>query len=119
MPKKPRTPCRHPGCAELVESGRKYCGKHAPLHRHDRPGAAQRGYGAEWRRVRKRFLETHPLCVECLKEGRYVRATDLDHIRAHRGDPKLFWDPSNWQPLCHSHHSKKTAREDMHPEYRY
>jgi 5-methylcytosine-specific restriction protein A len=24
----------------------------------------------------------------------------------------LFWDQSNWQPLCHTCHSKKTARED-------
>jgi 5-methylcytosine-specific restriction protein A len=24
----------------------------------------------------------------------------------------LFWDSSNWQPLCHECHSSKTARED-------
>ncbi|KAE8545359.1 hypothetical protein F6453_2331 [Marinobacter nauticus] len=25
---------------------------------------------------------------------------------------KLFWDDSNWQALCHSCHSEKTASED-------
>ena len=119
MPYKPKTPCRQPGCAELVESGKKYCEKHGPLHVHDRPGAAERGYDARWRKVRKKYLEAHPLCVECLKEGQYVKATDVDHIQAHRGDSKLFWDTGNWQPLCHSHHSKKTMREDQTPIYHY
>ncbi len=39
-------------------------------------------------------------------------ATDVDHIQPHRGDMTLFWDSSNWQPLCHRHHAQKTARED-------
>lgn len=25
---------------------------------------------------------------------------------------RLFWDPSNWQPLCAGCHSTKTAKED-------
>ena len=54
-----------------------------------------------------------------MKQGMYVRATDVDHITPHRGDRQLFWDESNWQPLCHRHHSMKTAREDSNPEYRY
>ena len=28
----------------------------------------------------------------------------------HRGDMKLFWDESNWQPLCESCHNQKTGR---------
>jgi 5-methylcytosine-specific restriction protein A len=57
--------------------------------------------------------------VECLKKGLYVRATDVDHIKPHRGDKKLFWDTSNWQALCHSHHSIKTNREDHFPVYSF
>ena len=64
-------------------------------------------------------LKGHPLCVECLKAGRYVKATDVDHIKPHRGDSILFWDQRNWQPLCHRHHSIKTRNEDHTPEYRY
>lgn len=48
---------------------------------------------------RKRFLKEHPLCCKCEEEGKYVRATIVDHIKPHRGDPILFWDEENWQPL--------------------
>ena len=54
-----------------------------------------------------------------MKEGRYTKATDVDHIVPHRGDRDLFWDRNNWQALCHSCHSKKTAAEDSNPEYTY
>ena len=118
MPTKSKVPCRHPGCPKLVEAGTKYCAKHKPMHPEEyRP--EKKIYGYKWQKVRKRFLETHPLCEECKKQGRYVKATDVDHVIPHRGDMDLFWDWDNYQALCHSCHSKKTAREDMHPEYRY
>ena len=119
MPKRPNTPCRHPGCAELVPYGTKYCDKHRSLHPEDTRSAGSRGYGTAWNKARKRYLETHPLCAECLKEGRYVKATDVDHIKPHRGDNVLFWDQGNWQSLCHRHHSIKTRNEDHTPEYKY
>ena len=119
LPSRPNTPCRHPGCAALVPYGTKYCEKHRPLHPEDTRSAGSRGYGTAWNRARKRYLETHPLCVECLKAGRYVKATDVDHIKPHRGDSVLFWDQSNWQALCHRHHSMKTRREDQTPAYHY
>ena len=64
-------------------------------------------------------MQAHPLCCMCRKEGRYVKATDVDHIVPHRGDLKLFWDRSNWQALCHRHHDQKTGREDSRPVYHY
>ena len=119
MPMKPMVPCKHPGCPELVPSGTKYCEKHKGLHPEEVRSATGRGYGAAWRKARKQYLEVHPLCAECIKEGRYVKATDVDHIVPHRGDQKLFWDRSNWQALCHRHHSMKTRWEDQTPEYKY
>ena len=119
MPTKPKVPCKHPGCPELVPAGSKYCEKHLKMHPEEVRSAAGRGYGASWRKARKQYLEAHPLCVECMKEGRYVKATDVDHIVPHRGDHKLFWDRSNWQALCHRHHSIKTRREDQTPQYGY
>lgn len=119
MPMRPDHPCAHPGCPSLVPHGQKYCDKHRVMHPEEVRSAAGRGYGSRWNRARKRFLEAHPLCEECLKHGRYVKATDVDHIIPHRGDQKLFWDESNWQALCHSCHSKKTARFDSNPTYHY
>ena len=77
-----------------------------------RGNASARGYGSLWRRAREAFLSTHPLCATCESAGYVMPATEVDHIIPHRGDWKLFWNASNWQPLCKSCHSRKTARED-------
>ena len=121
MPYKPMKPCHQPGCPELVEPGKQYCAKHLPLHPEVTRSAAERGYGKRWQRVSRLFLQEHPFCVECLKETppRYTKATVVDHIVPHRGDPKVFWDKSGWQPLCKRHHDIKTGREDSRPTYTF
>ena len=119
MPTRPKVPCRHPGCAELVEPGLRYCEKHKRMHPEEIRSAAVRGYGSRWRRESKKFLQLHPLCEECLRHGIATPATVVDHIIPHRGDPKLFWERSNWQALCKKCHDRKTGREDSNPTYRY
>jgi 5-methylcytosine-specific restriction protein A len=115
MPRKPLKPCRHPGCPELTEY--RFCENHSKLY--ERASASKRGYDSRWKKARKRFLKANPLCVECLKINRIVKATVVDHIIPHRGDKKLFWDENNWQALCKSCHDKKTMTEDRYQEYRY
>lgn len=112
-------PCKHPGCAALIPHGQMYCEEHKPLHTKDRAHAAERGYGAKWQRERRKFLEGNPFCVKCYEEGHITMATVVDHIKPHRGDQKLFWDRSNWQPLCEHHHNVKTMTEDRFKEYRF
>lgn len=119
MPYRPKVPCKHPGCAELVEPGVRYCEKHKALHPEEVRSREGRGYGSRWRKASKVYLQSHPLCVQCMKEDRYVRATVVDHIVPHRGDQKLFWDQSNWQALCKPCHDRKTGKEDSRPTYRY
>lgn len=119
MPSRPKTPCKHPGCPALVPAGTKYCEKHKALHPEEVRSAEGRGYDSRWRKARKAFLQAHPLCMECMKEGRYVKATVVDHIIPHRGDQKLFWDRNNWQGLCKRCHDRKTRREDQIPTYHY
>lgn len=70
-------------------------------------------------RKAKLILEKHPLCESCKRNGKYVQAAVVDHIKPHRGDSKLFWDKSNWQSLCKSCHDKKTGNEDSRPTYSY
>ena len=77
-----------------------------------RPSAAKRGYGRHWRKARRAYLGRHPLCVRCKAAGRTVTASEVDHIVPHRGEGKLFWDPTNWQPLCKSCHSCHKQREE-------
>ena len=119
MPYRPKVPCRHPGCPELVEPGKLYCAKHLPLHPEVTRSAGKRGYGSRWQRESKQFLQSHPLCVECVTLGRYTKATVVDHIVPHRGNQRLFWDQSNWQSLCKKCHDKKTLTEDINPVYKY
>ncbi len=86
--------------------------KAAKTHGHDqrRGTAASRGYDGRWRKARRLFLQEHPLCAHCENEGIIRPATVVDHVIPHRGDAALFWDVSNWQPLCKVHHDRKTAR---------
>jgi len=114
---KPLSPCRHPGCYTLTRQS--YCDKHIAQHQRqsrrqqdNRESAARRGYGKKWRQESKQYLASHPWCVSCLAAGRRTPAVEVDHIKSHKGDKKLFWDRKNWQGLCHSCHSAKTARED-------
>ena len=109
MPRSPKRPCRYPGCPNLCESGT-YCPEHsAESPDRLRGSATERGYDAKWRRARKRFLRSHPLCANCLSQGVLTPATVVDHIVPHRGDRALFWDENNWQPLCKSCHDRKTG----------
>ena len=110
MPFKPPSPCAHPGCPEVCHT--RYCDKHTAEHANQRGSSTQQGYGARWRRARLAWLSEHPLCVMCLAEGRVVAANTVDHITPHKGDTEKFWRQNNWQSLCSSCHSRKTASED-------
>ena len=66
----------------------------------------------KWREARAGWLAKHPWCVECARHKRQTKANTVDHIRPHHGDFKLFWDNKNWQSLCQSCSSRKTAKQD-------
>ena len=81
-------------------------------HDRRRPSFRQRGYDARWAKARAAFLRQHSWCVMCMRAGQPLRATVVDHIAPHRGDPKLFWAEANWQPLCKPHHDRDKQREE-------
>lgn len=87
----------------------KHQGKRLP---DTRPSASARGYDSRWQRARRLYLAQRPLCATCETNGQTTLATVVDHIRPHKGDMRLFWDETNWQPLCKRHHDQKTATED-------
>ena len=50
-----------------------------------------------------------------VREGREVNGSVcVDHIVPHKGDPVLFNDVRNWQPLCKAHHDRTKQRIDVH-----
>ena len=109
MPRRPLRPCAHPGCPGLVERGR--CARHTRQRRKMcRPDYSRLYSTKRWRVGRRQFLAEHPWCAA---QGCAMPATDVDHMRPHRGDKALFFDQTNWQPLCHACHSVKTHRETL------
>ncbi|MFC3866200.1 HNH endonuclease [Alcaligenes aquatilis] len=51
--------------------------------------------------------------LACAERGVPVPlASVVDHVVAHRGNQVLFWDRSNWQGLCSTHHSRDKQREE-------
>ena len=109
MQRTPSRPCRFPGCTNICDIG-VYCREHQRYSTDRvRGGADARGYNAEWRRAMSAYLQRHPLCAECMREGKLTPATVVDHIIPHRGNKRLFWDENNWHPLCKPCHSRKNG----------
>lgn len=115
MPQRAPSACRTPGCPGLVRNG--VCSRCGPLRRqvqaeHDaqRGTSAQRGYDADWQRLRDYHLRAEPTCRMCAAVGRVERATMVDHIvPINDGGARL--DESNLQSLCGACHAKKTQAD--------
>jgi 5-methylcytosine-specific restriction endonuclease McrA len=65
-----------------------------------------------WRRASRSFLQQNPRCVDCKAAGKLMAASDVDHIRPHQGDRRLFWDRENWAARCKGCHSSKTRLDE-------
>jgi 5-methylcytosine-specific restriction endonuclease McrA len=65
------------------------------------------GRSAKWREYSRAFLAEpgNQICVYCRTE----RATVVDHVRAHKGEPRLFWSRRNHAASCVRCNSQKAA----------
>ena len=84
MPRKPKQPCAYPNCNKLCEG--RYCEEHKRLtdksyNSFSRPKDTNKKYGRAWRKVRERYVQSHPLCEQCLKEGRMTPTEEVHHIK--------------------------------------
>ena len=70
-----------------------------------KPHAELYGSG-QWARISKAQLARQPLCEACGDA-----ATEVDHIKQHKGDLTLFFATSNLQSLCGRCHIQKTKLE--------
>lgn len=115
MPSAAPKTCLRQGCKK-VAAVKGYCSEHQTESRqYDRlrGSAHERGYTSVWRKARITYLSHRPLCKLCEDQDVITPATVVDHIVPHKGDQDLFWDTTNWQPLCEPCHNAKTASEDM------
>ena len=76
----------------------------------------QKAYNTkEWKALRLSFLIQHPLCAECLKEG---KVTPADQVH-HRASPfakgqinyALLLDENNLESICAYHHAMEHQKE--------
>jgi 5-methylcytosine-specific restriction protein A len=131
MPKRAPTPCRDPGCPELVyeKAAQGYCAAHQcrvqeRKARYERTSKQRRRQdatqarldvfynGANWKRVRDAHKALEPLCRHCAAQG-IIKAGDMvDHIQERR-DGGADYDHNNLQTLCNSCHAIKTQAERM------
>ena len=107
MPRKPKRPCSYPRCPKLTDG--RFCEEHQRkekqrYEKYDRDPAAKRRYGRAWKRIRDRYMNAHPLCERCQREGRLVKAEQVHHIKplAEGGDHS----ENNLMSLCSSCHAK-------------
>jgi 5-methylcytosine-specific restriction protein A len=79
----------------------------------DRHRGAALYRSARWRRLRRRLLNARPLCEcsDCHRNHRVLPATRVHHIRHHGGDPDVFFDERNLQPVAERCHNRITAME--------
>lgn len=94
MPVRTPTPCRHPRCPHLAP-----CPEHSSRDR-DLDSRA-------WRRLSAWHLARHPLCEDCLVDGRVAAATDPHHVDRRDEGGALLTD--RLISLCKVHHAKRTA----------
>jgi len=88
-----------PRCDRLV---RGTCG----CRQQARPSAAERGYTPVWTAYSKQKA-AGKRCVRCGEPAEF-----LDHITAHKGDPALFWDSANHQPICGTCNRRKCVESE-------
>ena len=101
-------PCGQAGCPKLSADG--YCDDHKRKPFRSRFGnkdlsSHQRGYGADWRRLREVVLSEEPACRMCKLRAAVI----CDHIKnkAIGGTDER----TNLQGLCKGCHDAKTDRE--------
>lgn len=108
MPRRPRRPCAYPSCPNLAEDGQQYCKQHKQLtekqyDHYERTDHSKR-YGRDWQKIRARYVKAHPLCEECLKQGKFVPVEEVHHIKPlSQGGTN---DEYNLMSLCQSCHMK-------------
>jgi 5-methylcytosine-specific restriction protein A len=107
MPNRLKRPCNHPGCPALTND--RYCEQHRKQERrrHDehRGTRQDRGYTAQWLKVRDLYLRRHPLCERCQEAGLVEVAVMVHHRQAIRQGGAVL-DVENLMSVCRRCHDE-------------
>lgn len=73
----------------------------------------------EWKHLRRSYISEHPLCEECLKNGKVTPAQEVHHIvkfstgKTEAEVKSLAYDETNLMSLCSKCHKEK-HKHDHH-----
>lgn len=112
MPMAPLRYCTvRPWCRTLINRTQRGCPVCLGLKDKARPNANLRRFyfTAKWERARLKQLADHPECYDHWERGQLEPATDVHHKRKPT-TAEEFFDSRFFGSLCHSCHSKRTAR---------
>lgn len=111
--------CSHVGCTALIPYNVRYCDKHKKQKSHETIKAHKRNdkfwgfyQSTQWRKTRNAYMDGHPWCEECLRNGHHKLATSIDHVKPLKlcdKNEQLNFD--NLQSLCAKCHNYKTRQE--------
>lgn len=93
----------------------KKCRKKARKNR-KKPKIAVEAYNA-YRKIRNGHIQAHPLCEDCLKNGKVTAAEEVHHIKPFMSGATdiekmaLAVDPNNLVSLCHDCHMKRHKKK--------
>lgn len=116
---RPMRECNWQGCRKVVAT--RYCGEHqadidiikqqeGKKYDKKRGSSYERGYNAQWRKIRKLKLYHEPLCEQCLAINQLDKsATIVHHINKNAKDNR----DENLMSLCNNCH------EEIHKGDRY
>lgn len=113
-PYRPSRPCpgkgkKYHSCPNLIRGSERYCpdcqavaDKESAKYDQARDQMEERQWihSPRWRRASKAFLDEHPLCAECERQGRTTAAILVHHSVPHCGNYELFWNEDNWRSSC-------------------
>lgn len=109
MPRAPLRGCAASGCPQRAEPGSQYCAEHKRLadrqyDAYTRSPDHHKKYGRAWKRIRDRYVRSHPVCERCLAEGRITPVEEVHHIvPVSKGGQHV---DNNLMSLCQSCHTK-------------
>ena len=107
VPSKPKRPCSFPGCPRLTNG--RFCEEHARVEakryeQYDRDPETRRRYGRVWKRIRDAYVQQHPVCELCQRDGRLVATEEVHHkVPLAEGGTH---DRNNLISLCKACHAK-------------
>lgn len=119
--------CGKVGCMKHIPHTDTYCNKHTQdkkaydkknsgeydrLRRLEAPENRAFYSSKAWRELRHTvMLKFDYICAACERNGHYTKASVVDHIIEIKDDWDKRLDINNLEPLCHTCHNTKTARE--------